>query len=67
MNLLEHYIEKIISEEEWQPSGKYPSLLNKKWVEIKMVVNCYGTKSETTEIMPVDEWKKVKNQGYYMA
>lgn len=64
MNLLEHYIEEVISVTEYIPKT-IPT--DKKWVEVKMLVNCYGTIEETTQLMPVDEWEKVKKQGYYMA
>lgn len=64
MNLLEHYIEKVINVTEYIPKT-IPT--DKKWIEVKMLVNCYGTIEETTQLMPVDEWEKVKKQGYYMA
>ena len=60
MNLLEHYIKKIISEREVEMFGK-------PYVRAKLIVNCYGVINETVEEFPKDEWEKVKAQGYYMA
>lgn len=62
MNLLEHYIEKIISEDFIiNPNN------DKEYYKIKMTVDCYGNKSETTQIFCVDDWKAIKQKGYYMA
>lgn len=62
MNLLEHYIEKIISEDFIiNPNN------NKEYYKIKMIVDCYGSKSETTQMFSVDDWKVIKQKGYYMA
>ena len=62
MNLLEHYIEKIISEDFIiNPNN------SKEYYKIKMIVDCYGSKSETTQMFSVDDWKVIKQKGYYMA
>lgn len=62
MNLLEHYIEKIISEDFIiNPNN------DKEYYKVKMIVDCYGSKSETTQIFSVDDWKVIKQKGYYMA
>lgn len=62
MNLLEHYIEKIISEDFIiNPNN------DKEYYKVKMIVDCYGSKSETTNIFSVDDWKVIKQKGYYMA
>lgn len=63
MNLLEHYIEKIISVEPFNP----PTQSEWEWVTVKMLVNCYGSVVETEMLLPVDDWEKIKAQGYYMA
>lgn len=62
MNLLEHYIEKIISEDFIiNPNN------SKEYYKVKMIIDCYGSKSETTQIFSVDDWKVIKQKGYYMA
>lgn len=62
MNLLEHYIDKIISEDFIiNPNN------NKEYYKVKMIVDCYGSKSETTQIFSVDDWKVIKQKGYYMG
>lgn len=62
MNLLEHYIEKIISEDFIiNPNN------NKEYYKVKMIIDCYGSKSETTQMFSVDDWKVIKQKGYYMA
>lgn len=62
MNLLEHYIDKIISEDFIiNPNN------NKEYYKVKMIIDCYGNKSETTKIFSVDDWKVIKQKGYYMA
>lgn len=62
MNLLEHYIDKIISEDFIiNPNN------NKEYYKVKMIVDCYGSKSETTQIFSVDDWEVIKQKGYYMG
>lgn len=62
MNYLEHYIDKIISEDFIiNPNN------NKEYYKIKMIVDCYGSKSETTQIFSVDDWEVIKQKGYYMG
>lgn len=74
MNLLEHYIEKVISvvdvTKEWE---EYMQEENPNFVEtdpmleIKMIVNCYGSIQETKQWFHKSEWDKIQEQGYYMA
>lgn len=60
MNLLEHYIEEILSED-------YVQKYSKNWAKVRLIVDCYGVVEEKTEIFPYEKWQKVKEQGYYMA
>ena len=60
MNLLEHYIKEILSEEQVQKYGK-------NWAKVRLVVNCYGVVEETIQLFLYDDWQKIKAQGYYMA
>lgn len=62
MNLLEHYIDKIISEDFIiNPNN------NKEYYKVKMIIDCYGSKSETIKIFSVDDWEVIKQKGYYMG
>lgn len=74
MNLLEHYIEKIISVEdvtkEWEKymQEEDPNFIETDhMLEIKMIVNCYGSIQETTQWFHKTVWDKIQEQGYYMA
>lgn len=74
MNLLEHYIEKVISVEdvtkEWEEYMKEedPNFVETDpMLEIKMIVNCYGSIQETKQWFHKTVWDKIQEQGYYMA
>lgn len=74
MNLVEHYIEKVISVEdvtkEWEDFIRKdtPNFVETdSMLEIKMLVNCYGNIKETTQCYHKSEWDKIQGQGYYMA
>lgn len=61
MNLLEHYIKEVISEEECiSPQGT-------KYVKVTMLIDCYGIKEQTTHLFLPIEWEKAKKDGYYLA
>ena len=60
MNLLEHYVKEIISEENVR---KY----DEDWVKVRLIINCYGVTEEKTELFLPVAWEKIKAQGYYMA
>ena len=74
MNLLEHYIEKVVSvidvTKEWE---KYMQEEDPNFVEtdpmlqISMIINCYGQTTGTTKMFHKSEWDKIQEQGYYMA
>ena len=74
MNLLEHYIEKVISvndvTKEWE---KYMQKEDPNFVEtdpmlkIKVLVNCTGVEEYNILWYHKSEWDKIQEQGYYMA
>ena len=74
MNLLEHYIEKVISvndvTKEWE---KYMQKEDPNYIEldpmlqVAIIVNCYGQTEGTTKMFHKSEWDKIQEQGYYMA
>ena len=57
MNLLEVYIDKIISEEE----------LKDNKIKVEAIYNCYGVKKKETRMYDKTEWDKIKQQGYYLG
>lgn len=66
MNLLEQYIVEIYSvepyEAEW--TKKFP---DREFVRVDMKTNCYGRETKGERIFNTEEWKKYKEQGYFMS
>ena len=74
MNLLEHYIEKVISVEdvtkEWEKymQEEDPNFIETDpMLEIKVLVNCMGVEEYNILRRHKSEWDKIQEQGYYMA
>ena len=74
MNLLEHYIEKVISVDdvtkEWEKcmQEEDPNFVETDpMLEISMIINCYGQTTGTIKMFHKSEWDKIQEQGYYMA
>ena len=74
MNLLEHYIEKVISVDdvtkEWEKhmQKEDPNYIElDPMLEIKVLVNCMGVEEYNILWYHKSEWDKIKEQGYYMA
>ena len=69
MNLLEHYIEKVISvkdvTKEWE-EYVIEENPNDLMLEVKMLVNCCGRIKETIKWFRKSELEKIKEQGYYL-
>jgi len=61
MNLLEHYIDEIISEK------KRKTQYGTDIVEVEMIIDCYGVKEHTTHMFLSSEWEQAKKNGYYMG
>lgn len=61
MNLIEHYIKEVHSEE----------IIAEDWgsfVQVEVTINCYGRIERVkTSFSTIKEWEKAKKQGYYMA
>lgn len=66
MNLLENYIEEIISVEPYTEDWtlEFPDRI---FVKVLLVSNCYGRKEQRDHIWNTDEWEKIQEQGYYWA
>lgn len=62
MNILEHYIDEIISEEK----VKNPENGN-EYYRVNAIVDCYGAKEQINRLFMIDEWETAKKQGYYMG
>lgn len=66
MNLLEQYIEEVISvkpyNKDW--TEKFPG---KEFVKVELVTNCYGRAQKELRIWDTEEWAKIQEQGYYMG
>ena len=69
MNVLEHYIIEVhvvkditaLYESKTCEQAKEPLL------EVTMLIDCYGSKSDVRKHFYKSEWERVKEQGYYMA
>ena len=61
MNLLEHYIDEIISETE------HITKAGTKYITVNLKCDCYGVREEVNVNFLPEEWEKAKTQGYYMA
>ena len=74
MNLLEHYIKKVISvvdvTKEWEKcmQEEDPNFVElDPMLQVAIIVNCYGQTTRTTKMFHKSEWDKIQEQGYYMA
>lgn len=70
MNLLEHYINEVISVED--VTNNYHSLfgiitIDEPIYKIKMVVNCYGNKTTEEVIWRKGLYESNIKRGYYLA
>jgi hypothetical protein len=57
MNLLEHYIEEIYSEDS----------IHFGMVKVDMMTNCYGCFERVQKLYHPEEWERIKKRGYFMA
>lgn len=62
MNLLEHYIDEIISEQKIQNPKD-----GNEYYMVNAIVDCYGQKEQIKKLFLIEEWEQVKAKGYYMA
>lgn len=59
MNLLEHYIKKIHKTTEHKS--------NSEWIIVDVTVDCYGVTQRIEHFTTKEEWKKEKEQGFFLA
>lgn len=62
MNLLEHYIDEIISEQKIQNPEN-----GRGYYRVNAIVDCCGQKEQINRLFLIDEWEQAKAKGYYMA
>lgn len=65
MNILEHYIEEIISVEKYNED--WTKDFDDNFVLVHLTANCYGNVSKYTKVFNTNEWEKIKELGYFMA
>lgn len=65
MNLIENYLEPDYNVKVLPPE-KAPTQ-DTTWVAFDGEVDCYGNVHQVHKLFPLDKWKKVKKQGYYLA
>ena len=68
MNLLEHYIKEVLEVE--NVTNKYPEIfdiVNEPIYEIKMIVNCYGSKETVEVIWLKSQYETNMQRGYFLA
>jgi hypothetical protein len=64
LNLLEHYIKEIISEEPFE--SDWTKKMGKKFIKIKVIVDCYGNIQERETIEEKEHWKEIKQRGFFI-
>ena len=67
MNLIENYIQpdyQIRKLSRLEVPFEYDG---KGFVEFNGKVDCYGNVQQVHKIFSIEEWEKVKKQGYYLA
>ena len=57
MNLLEHYIVKIISEQKIQSPKS-----GKEYYKINAIIDCYGQEEQINQLFLIDEWEQAKEK-----
>lgn len=62
MNLVEHYIKEIYSEDESPVSAR-----GRVYVDVCAKVNCYGNVEVVRRIVEKRAWEQEKKQGFYLG
>ena len=60
----EHYIEKVISVEDYKIKETYAS--NFDFVKVKMLISLCDKIKEHEKIFNIEEWELVQRHGYYL-
>lgn len=67
MNLIENYIQSGYQIRKLSRQEVPFEYDGKGFVEFKGKVDCYGNVQQVHKIFSIEQWKKVKKQGYYLA
>lgn len=62
MNLLKHYILQVFSVE----SIPHQDWMDREWVEVLMMVDCYGIREKRKYINTREEFERDMQRGYFM-
>ena len=65
MNLLEHYIKKVISIEEFKIDETWAKGID--FVKVKIITNCHGDIRTEEGTFTVQEWNSITKVGYYLG
>jgi hypothetical protein len=65
MNLLEHYIKKVISIEEFKIDETWAKGID--FVKVKIITNCHGNIRTEERTFTVQEWNSITKVGYYLG
>ena len=60
----EHYIEKVISVEDYKIKETYAS--NFDFVKVKILISLCDKIKEHEKIFNIEEWEMAKRHGYYL-
>lgn len=60
----EHYIEKVISVEDYKIKEIYANNFN--FVKVKMLISSCANIKEHEKIFNIEEWEMVQRHGYYL-
>lgn len=65
MNLTTHYIEEVHAVKPYKAdwTHKFPA---KSFVKVELTANSYGSVQKHHRIWEAEEWKAIKEQGYYV-
>lgn len=62
MNTLEHYILEVFSVD----TIPHQDWMEEEWVEVMMMVDCYGTREKRKYINTREEFERDLKRGYFM-
>lgn len=62
MNILQHFIVKVIHEEIIK--SPYDGT---EFYKVRLIEDCYGVEEITTQLFRKETWEKIKTDGYYMG
>ena len=65
MKLLEHYIKKVISIEEFKIDETWAKGID--FVKVKIITNCHGNIRTEERAFSVQEWNSITKVGYYLG